>query len=1081
VEVMKSLAQKSRKCAICGVEVPSRAPEGICIACLLDNANEETFPAVVPDGSPSSLRYFGDYEILDEVGHGGMGIVYRARQFGTQRIVALKLLRGGVVAHHDAVQRFHIEARAAATLVHPRIVPVYECGIHESQYFLSMPFLPGGTLAMRITNNGIPPLEAARILLPIAEAVGFAHQRGVLHRDLKPGNILFDETDQPSVADFGLARIAQEETALTLSGAVLGTAAYMAPEQTAGNTTVASDIYSLGAILYELLTGRPPFQKANLAATLRAIIDEQPRRPRELNPSVSLDLETICLKCLEKEPNRRYQSALALAEDLQRFIGHEPISARPISRVTKVIRWSQRNPVLASSLFLSLLMLLLLLVGSPIAAWRINEARKAETAQRKHAEAASYTSDMNVAHQAWGDGDVRRARELLRTHIPKAGEPDLRGFEWRYLWQLFRDESQRTIPLVPAENPAHKTWATPAGDLLATASQDAMRLHDLKSGDERFSFPYPNGGSVVARPLVSISQNANLLAAHWVPGIVALLNVRSGTLLATMGTLAGDLDAIELSPTGRFLAASKGTNVAVWSISPAPHQLWVQSVQLRCHVLRFTPDDRSLVADGRFDSQGQLVAWDTVTGLELAPFPRSEPGYIWTMSFSPDGSILAHSGVSTRISILDFERRSLKRYLDGHSGIVTSLAFSSDGQQLVTGGLDGAIRVWDLASGRVKNLFRDPHESGVWSVAFAPDGKTVVSINQSEMKFWSIAAEPSTLSLANEQSLGAPAISADGRWLLTTSSQPASDSLRAENAKVWDLHTHQHRFSLRPSERQVVSGAFSPNGEMFALGSQGRRIDIWNTRTWKNQTNDALPFTTLTNDYEPGSVSFSRDGKLLAAAGVTFQPESPSITTNRLSFWHVGSWQKLSLLPATEIGSAHSSRAGTVAFSPTANLLAIGTREGWLRVWDYAAGRLAGEWRVFQQKDRVYDVLGVLLAFSPDGHWLLAASMGDRDLVLLDLRRPDLPAQVFPTTEHYRIWSIAFAPENKSVVTAGNDGMIRFWNLDTHNVALALFHGPSHSLRIGLSPDGNLLVSQDAAGRIKFWPAPAIFQGPQLY
>lgn len=243
---MNSLMQPAKACNVCGAEIPRGAPEGICIACLLDRATDEESSSPNPAGSSSlAPHYFGDYEILGEAGRGGMGIVYKARQFGTHRLVALKLLAGGALAHHDAIHRFHVEARAAASLVHPCIVPVFECGVHESQYFLAMPFFAGGTLAATLQGKPMPARRAAEILCQIAQAVAFAHQRGVLHRDLKPGNILLDEAGQPCVADFGLARITQEETGLTFSGVVVGTAAYMAPEQAAGEpVTTASDVYA---------------------------------------------------------------------------------------------------------------------------------------------------------------------------------------------------------------------------------------------------------------------------------------------------------------------------------------------------------------------------------------------------------------------------------------------------------------------------------------------------------------------------------------------------------------------------------------------------------------------------------------------------------------------------------------------------------------------------------------------------------------------------------------------------------------------------------------------------------------------
>jgi serine/threonine-protein kinase len=357
----------TRTCAKCGAKIFAEAPQEFCSACLLETglnllANESVAGVADPgrdQGLPPSknkaarpgkmLGDFGDYELLEEIGRGGQGIVYRARQKSLNRTVALKVIGLGNWATEAHLKRFRREAEAAASLEHPSIVPIYEVGERDGSCYFSMKFVEGGQLDEVTKREPIPPRRAAELIAKVARTVQYAHEHGILHRDIKPGNILLDGKGEPHLTDFGLARLVETESTVTRTLEVLGTPSYMAPEQAMGNNaalTAATDVYGLGAVLYQLLTGHPPFAGGTTYETIKLLLETAPRQPRVLNPKIDRDLSTICLKCLERDPQRRYPSALALSEDLERWHEGRPIAARPVSAPARIWRWLRRNPKL---------------------------------------------------------------------------------------------------------------------------------------------------------------------------------------------------------------------------------------------------------------------------------------------------------------------------------------------------------------------------------------------------------------------------------------------------------------------------------------------------------------------------------------------------------------------------------------------------------------------------------------------------------------------------------------------------------------------------------------------------------------
>jgi len=453
------------------------------------------------------------YEILGELGRGGMGVVYKARQVRLHRMVALKMILAGSHAGTQDQERFRSEAEAVARLQHPNIVQIHEIGDVDGLPFFSLEYLEGGSLSQKLNGTPLPSREAAQLVETLARAMEAAHQCGIIHRDLKPANILLQdprpwldnnkssalqgETGRqgdkiakrvslspclpvslsecvPKITDFGLAKRLDSFAGQTQIGAIMGTPSYMAPEQASGKIREigpAADVYALGAILYETLTGRPPFRAETPVDTILQVISDEPVPPSRLRPRIPRDLETICLKCLQKDPRKRYSSAQALADDLHFFLHDEPIRARPVGWPGRLWRWAKRNPGVARLTAALAFILIAVTAGALVAAFRFNRVAEEAQESRKNAEGLSeenrqkvYAARIKVAHQAWEIGDTGRTLELLDSLLPETGQEDLRGFEWHYLWHLCHSDR---FTLAGHEGPVRCVAYSPDGKALS--------------------------------------------------------------------------------------------------------------------------------------------------------------------------------------------------------------------------------------------------------------------------------------------------------------------------------------------------------------------------------------------------------------------------------------------------------------------------------------------------------------------------------------------------------------------------------------------------------------------------------------
>jgi tetratricopeptide (TPR) repeat protein len=449
-------------------------------------------------------RAFGDYQVVEELARGCMGVVYRARQTSLHRTVALKMVAAGQLASPSAIRRFKTEAEAAANLDHPNIVPIYEIGEYAGQHYFTMKLIEGASLAQRLGEFTLDrpdatsaqkaaslrkqALKLSVLLARVAEAVHYAHQRGILHRDLKPGNILIDREDQPHVTDFGLAKRVEADSHLTLSGEIMGTPAYMSPEQAAGNlrqVTTAADVFSLGVILYQLLTGRVPFAGKTPVEVFHAVIHEEPPAPRLVNPAVLRDLETICLKCLEKDPTKRFATAKEVADELHRFVAGEPIQARPVSRTERVWRWSRRNPALAGFAAATILLLLTVLIGAPIAVWR-------ESTLRRRAEAEAVKS--------------QQVAKFLKSMLEGVGPSVSLGRDATLLQEILDKTAERVGTELNGQPDVEAELRTTLGQVYEALGQygQAEKMHRLAlaSREENFGSEHPQ----VARSLNGLAM-----------------------------------------------------------------------------------------------------------------------------------------------------------------------------------------------------------------------------------------------------------------------------------------------------------------------------------------------------------------------------------------------------------------------------------------------------------------------------------------------------------------------------------------------------------------------------------------------
>lgn len=966
----------------------------------------------------------GNYELLEYIAEGGSGVVYRARQIDLNRTVAMKLLRSGLLASGEEVQRFRVEAEVSALLDHPSIVPVYEIGNHEGRYFISMKLIEGSSLDQCTEKYFGDPRAAADLVVQVARALDHGHRHGVLHRDIKPSNILVDQSDIPYIADFGTAKLIDEARRQTVSGRIVGTPSYMAPEQSRGEVvTVATDVYSLGGVLYELLAGRPPVVASGLIETLRHVNEEAPTAVRTLRPEIDRDLETICHKCLAKEPHRRYGSSLALAEDLERWLAYEPIQARRATRAERIQLAWRRSPLVTSLVVAVAILALALVVGTVLASFELQssleETQEAKQFAREQLRNA-YLAEARALRHGGTAGRREEALELLGLAASIRPGRDL------------LDEGASTLAL--SDIATKSSWATSGED------------QTIACFDGRFERCF------VGR------RNGDL----------EVRDALDGTLLFNLESTGHAAWRARFSADGRYLglvhharSGSQGDRTVIWDL------------QGRTRVM-----DEPRVPKGHFDfapgraaaalcwSDGRLFEFDLEARTErtLAHFDPKDPPIA-----------IRYSGAGDRIAVACRDAHSVGIYsaqgqllteLTDHDAQAITLSWSHDATRLLAGCRDHCAYVWEVDSGeRLATLVG--HQAEVAGSAFPRPDVAATSSWDGTTRLWDLRTGE-TLAMTDEALVESPAchdrlglqtpervractivhrgilreLRGHGQKDPSSISLGATDGVISSGGKtevlLWDFASGDQLDQL--SVESFLDQLMLPDGSLLVASEE--HLHRWSIEGRQIQSQPEA----LHRDYTR-RLAASQDGQRIAF-----------LTTDHLHLMNLGdrrAMQKIRVPRGTD----------SLAVSPNGELVAAGSYRGsGVRVWSWASGEelvhLAAEetsctpqfspdgrhlaygtpldyhihrvdtWERSHSTPRRASAPGAakVTCYSPDGE-LLAGTYGRSKLMLMDASTGD-PVLVFEPPGR-QIFSMGrFTPDGQELVVASESNRILIWDLD---------------------------------------------------
>lgn len=1083
---------------------------GTWLVALCASPGEGT-AAAAPASLPGRL---GDFLLLREIGRGGMGIVFEAEQVSLGRRVAVKILPSTAALDPRQLQRFKTEAQAAAHLHHDHIVPVYAVGSEHGIHYYAMQRIEGQTLASLIeelrcvaacsqrthvspglpadgglvadtaptapagtvcaesegsdTVNRLDVLLAATggasrgpelfrrlayLGIQAAEALEHAHQLGIVHRDVKPGNFLVDREGRLWVTDFGLARV-QSAAGLTATGDVLGTLRYMSPEQALARRGIVdhrTDIYSLGITLYELLTLHPAFEGDDRQELLRQITFDEPRRPRRLNPGVPADLETIVLKAMAKCPEERYATAQELAEDLARFRAGEPIRARLVPAWQRAGKWARRYPAAASLL---LLVFLVATLGLPGVSWlwrRAEAARGAEASAVAQLDQAyqrerrnSYFGQIARADLEWRMNNVPQAAQLLAT-CP----PELRHWEWGYLQRLC---TSSLLTLRRHTAGVRGIALSRDGKYLGTAGEDGcVRLWEAATG--RYLRELRAGSPVLTLAFSPDGQRLAAAGGDWTLGEPCGIKVWDVTTGLEVQALQGHQNAVTsvvFTPDGRYLVSGGFDRmVRVWGaqrgrlLRTLQHTGAVKSVAI-------SPDGQRIAA-GCYGGHANLRLWELSTGRVLLT-ASDETGDILGLAFSPDGKCLLSGSWGKAVRVWD--TGTGKRLLDlrEHEDVVWSVAYHPGGTHFATGSQDKTARVWDARTGKEVFTLRG-HTGGVCAVLYTPGGAGLLTgAEDATVHLWPVSSDPYTRVIAPVQGhTRGLAFSPDGQRLaLATWTSPHKK--RLGSLQVWDLVSNRLAFPAVQRLGGFQAVAFSPDGQMM-VSDYGPTIQLWDASTGRRlRVLRGHTGAVKTLAFHPGSA-------LLASGS----------DDREIRIWDLGEAVPAKRDPfPCRVLARHSGEVMQVAFSPDGTRLVSASADGTVRLWDTSSGQemlvLTGHAGAVNQA-AFQRVGGRVASAGTDGTVRLWDAHTGQELLRL-------AGHVGPVT------GLAFSADGRRLVSAGVDGNVRLWDASTGQEALTLRRPLSRVATIALSPDNQLLAAGDLSfSRLLLWEAASDQEG----
>jgi WD40 repeat protein/tRNA A-37 threonylcarbamoyl transferase component Bud32 len=999
-------------------------------------------PAPVPaSGLPWTC--LGRFQLRRELGQGGFGMVFLAHDPLLKREVALKVPRADALVTPELRERFHREARAASALDHPNLVPVYEVGEVGPVCFIVTAYCPGTTLAAWLKQRAdpVPFDEAARLTATLAEAVHHAHRHGVCHRDLKPANILLKTEARgadpdppldrplsalvPIVADFGLARL-EGDASQTQTGEVLGTPDYMAPEQAGGRNRLvgpAADVYALGAILYELVTGRPPFRGETKLETLMLVQSAEPVSLARLRPRVPRDLETICLKCLEKEPARRYASAEALAGDLRRFLERKPILARPAGRAEHLWRWCRRSPALATAsglaagALVAAAVLLVLFLLQQANALRESERHRL-LAER---QAASLALDQGIRLGERGQTDQSMLWLARSLELAPAGAQDLSHVSRLNLGGWYGQLRHR---LRQASAQPTEVWSLafhPDGQRFVTGGDDGtVQFWDAETGTP-IGVPQRHGDIVAA---VAFSPDGRLLVTASWDRTAQLWNAITGERVGPPLSHPDCVRAAAFSPDGRTVVTGcRDAKARLWDVAtgkprgePLQHSGQVYAVAFR------PPDGREVLTGGG----RHVLRWDVATGKRLGQ-PLDHPGGILALAVSPDGETVVTGCRDYKARRWRVATGALVGLPLVHEGQVCAVALSPDGRIILTGASDQSARLWDLATGE---LLGTPlrHAGVVQAVAFRSDGRMIgTGDTNNALRLWEVMSQKSAdPAVSPPGDVRVVALSPDGRILAI-----GTDAGRVD---CWETRTG--RLIALGAAGTVLAIAISPDGKTVLTGHKPF-AQLWDVAT-RGKRGEPMPHRG-----EVWAVAFSPDGRTILTGSEDGEVWVRSAATGR---------------PLVEQPLRHDARVTMAVFSPDSRTVLTGSADGTARLWEVATGRTVGE---CMRHDN--EVLAV--AFSPDGRRVVTGSL-DQTARLWDAAtgRPLGP----PLAHGGVVHTVALGLDNRTALTGGRNGTARLWDAVTGRALGPPLRHQNAILTVALSPDGRtaLTGSYDQSARL---------------